>query len=150
MIPNTGKAKWLLPLIKRSIKNYPPGTNDRWASPEAFNCRCFDLDRHGIKLFIHRQNCHFPGARKHRQVLWLLHLTNEFFPLYDHIFDPFTSKVCYWNYFFIKDLIQFISTQRMDCKIIVSDFEFQSLYYVHFRTNTLWKGMNPLILSALD
>ena len=27
--------------------------------------------------------------------------------------------------------------------IIVSEFELQSCYYIHFRTNTLGKGMNP-------
>ena len=36
-----------------------------------------------------------------------------------------------------------------DCGIIVRDFELQSRYYVHFRTKTLWKGMNPLILPAM-
>ena len=29
----------------------------------------------------------------------------------------------------------------------VSKFEMQSRHYVHFRTNTLGKGMNPLILG---
>ena len=32
-----------------------------------------------------------------------------------------------------------------DCDIVVNEFELQSRYYVHFRTNTLGKGMNPLI-----
>ena len=31
------------------------------------------------------------------------------------------------------------------CDIVVSEFELQSCYYVHFRTDTLGKGMNPLI-----
>ena len=31
--------------------------------------------------------------------------------------------------------------------IVVSGFELQSRYYVHFWTNTLEKGMKPLILS---
>ena len=31
----------------------------------------------------------------------------------------------------------------MNCRLEVSEFEFQSRYYIHFRTNTLWKGMNP-------
>ena len=33
----------------------------------------------------------------------------------------------------------------MDCDIVVSDFDLQSCCYVHFRTNTLGKGMNSLI-----
>ena len=32
---------------------------------------------------------------------------------------------------------------------IVSEFVFQSRYYVHFRANTLGKGMNPLILPDM-
>ena len=32
----------------------------------------------------------------------------------------------------------------LDCGIAVSEFEFQSCYYVDFRTNTVWKGMKPL------
>ena len=30
-----------------------------------------------------------------------------------------------------------------------SEFVLQSRYYVHFRANTLVKGMNPLILPAM-
>ena len=33
--------------------------------------------------------------------------------------------------------------------IIVSEFELRSHYYVHFRTNTFGKSMNPLILPAM-
>ena len=33
--------------------------------------------------------------------------------------------------------------------IVVSEFEFHSRYYVHFRTNTLGKGMNLRILPAM-
>ena len=31
-----------------------------------------------------------------------------------------------------------------DCDPEVNEFELQSRYYVHFRTNNLGKGMNPL------
>ena len=37
----------------------------------------------------------------------------------------------------------------MDNGIVVSEFVLQSRYYVHFRTNTLEKGMNPHILPAM-
>ena len=30
----------------------------------------------------------------------------------------------------------------MDCRIVVSEFVLQLRYYVHFRANTLGKGMN--------
>ena len=32
--------------------------------------------------------------------------------------------------------------KAMDGRIVVSEFELQSRYYVHFRANTLGKGMN--------
>ena len=42
-----------------------------------------------------------------------------------------------------------VMVKAMDCGIVVSDFVLQSHYYVHFRANTLGKGMNPLILPAM-
>ena len=39
--------------------------------------------------------------------------------------------------------------KAMNCGFVVSEFVLQSLYYVHFRANTLGKGMNPLILPAM-
>ena len=40
--------------------------------------------------------------------------------------------------------------KAMDCGIVGREFVLQSRYYVHFRANTLGKGMNPLILPAMD
>ena len=37
----------------------------------------------------------------------------------------------------------------LDCNIVASEFELQSSYYVHLRTNTLGKDMNLLILLAM-
>ena len=37
-----------------------------------------------------------------------------------------------------------------NCEIVLREFELQSRYYVHFRTNALAKGMNPFILPALN
>ena len=42
-----------------------------------------------------------------------------------------------------------VMVKAMDCEIVVSEFVLQSRYYVHFQTNTLGKGMNPLILPAM-
>ena len=42
-----------------------------------------------------------------------------------------------------------VMVKAMDCGIVVSEFVLQSRYYVHFRANTLGKGMNPLILTAM-
>ena len=42
-----------------------------------------------------------------------------------------------------------VMVKAMDCGIVVREFVLQSRYYVHFRANTLGKGMNPLILPAM-
>ena len=42
-----------------------------------------------------------------------------------------------------------VTVKAMDSEIVVSGFKLQSRYYVHFRANTLGKGMNPLILPAM-
>ena len=42
-----------------------------------------------------------------------------------------------------------VMVKAMVCKIVAREFEFESRYYVHFRTNTLGKGMNPFILPAM-
>ena len=39
--------------------------------------------------------------------------------------------------------------KTMDCEIVERKFVLQSRYYVHFRANTLEKGMNPLIFPAM-
>ena len=41
-----------------------------------------------------------------------------------------------------------VRVKAIDCGIVVSEFELQSCYNVHFRTNTLGKSMNPLILPV--
>ena len=42
-----------------------------------------------------------------------------------------------------------VMVKAMDCEIVVSEFELQLHYYIHFWTNTLGKGMNLLILPAM-
>ena len=42
-----------------------------------------------------------------------------------------------------------VIVKAMDYKIVVREFELQSPYCVYFRTNTLDKDMNPLILPAM-
>ena len=42
-----------------------------------------------------------------------------------------------------------VMVKVIDCRIVVHKFILQSRYYVHFRANTLGKGMNPLILPAM-
>ena len=42
-----------------------------------------------------------------------------------------------------------VMVKSMECRIVVREFVLQSRYYVHFRANTLGKGMNPFILPAM-
>ena len=42
-----------------------------------------------------------------------------------------------------------VMVKAMDCGIVVREFVLQSRYYVHFRANTLGKGMNSLIPLAM-
>ena len=39
-----------------------------------------------------------------------------------------------------------VMVKAMHCGIVVREFVLKSRYYVHFRANTLGKGMDPLIL----
>ena len=39
-----------------------------------------------------------------------------------------------------------VMVKAMNCGIVVREFVLQSRYYIHFRANTLGKGMNPIIL----
>ena len=48
-----------------------------------------------------------------------------------------------------KGCLHGVMVKAMDCGIVVSEFVLQSRYCVHFRANTLGKGMNPLILPAM-
>ena len=49
----------------------------------------------------------------------------------------------------VREYPRSVMVKAMDCGIVVSEFVLKSRYYVHFRANTLGKGMNPLILSAM-
>ena len=42
-----------------------------------------------------------------------------------------------------------VMVKSMDCANVVCEFILQLRYYIHFRANTLGKGMNPLILPAI-
>ena len=42
-----------------------------------------------------------------------------------------------------------LRAKAMDGANVVSEFVLQSRYYVHFRANTLGKGMKPFILPAM-
>ena len=52
-------------------------------------------------------------------------------------------------YIYIEGCPRGVMVKAMDCGIVVREFVLQLRYYVHFRANTLGKGMNPLILPAM-
>ena len=43
-----------------------------------------------------------------------------------------------------------VAANVLDCAVVVSEFEPQSCYYDYFRTNTLWRGINSLMLPAMS
>ena len=42
-----------------------------------------------------------------------------------------------------------VMVKPINCRIVVSEFELKSHYYVHFQNNTVGKGMNPFILPDM-
>ena len=43
-----------------------------------------------------------------------------------------------------------VMAKALESGIVVREFELQSRYYVHFRTNTLRKGVNPLNFPSMS
>ena len=72
-------------------------------------------------------------------ILFHAFMRNRAYPLL------FTGRVYKNLSTFIKGCRRGVMFKAMDCGIVVSELELQSRYYVHFRANTLGKGMNPLI-----
>ena len=54
----------------------------------------------------------------------------------------------HWFYLAFNGNSRGIVANVLDCDIVVSEFEHHSPYYVHFRTNTLGEGVNPLITPS--
>ena len=61
--------------------------------------------------------------------------------------NPFISQKNVLNS--IRGCPRGVMVKVTDCRIVVSEFVLQSRYYVHFWTNRLGKGMNPLILPSM-
>ena len=59
------------------------------------------------------------------------------------------SCFCYLTLILLRGCPRGVMVKAMDCGIGVREFVLQSRCYVHFRANTLGKGMNPLILIAM-
>ena len=54
------------------------------------------------------------------------------------------NELTFWQFKYSHGL-----SEGCPCGIIVTEFELQLHYYIHFQINTLGKGMNPLILPAM-
>ena len=81
--------------------------------------------------------------------IWVYKYKNKYtfyLNLYNFIFSA--SRASYW---IAPEIIhgcpRGVMVKARYCGIVVREFVLQSRYYVHFRANTLGKGMNPLILS---
>ena len=69
--------------------------------------------------------------------------------------QPFQIK---WEVYFSKNcvarlydcVVMILHASAYEYTTVVSEFELQPRYYVHFRANTLGKGMNPLMLPAMS
>ena len=46
-----------------------------------------------------------------------------------------------------KDIFNVVEANVLNCDIVASKFELQSVYYIHFQTDSLEKGMHFLITS---
>ena len=55
------------------------------------------------------------------------------------------TTIKYYKQFISLRCPRGVMVKAMDYGIVVSEFELHSRYYVHFLTNTLGKGMNPLL-----
>ena len=70
---------------------------------------------------------------------------------------PFSSVVRIYQifsyniyvYFLVGGSTRDVVASVLPCDLIVSEFEFQSLHYLHFRTNISKKCMNYFILSPM-
>ena len=87
---------------------------------------------------------------------WIMRYPDgEHSPLLLQIYRPIGItyyRLALYNHCFtvaLSECTRGVMVKAMDCGIVVSEFELQSLHYVHFRTNTLGKVKNPLSLSAM-
>ena len=93
------------------------------------------------------------------QIKWEVYFSKELFPLVFIVLNMFLHASAYE--YVTPQMVHIFSksssrgcprgvlVKAMDCGIVVREFVLQSRYYVHFRANTLGKGMNPFILPAM-
>ena len=69
-------------------------------------------------------------------------------PIFLYLFLSFTIWLCTIESFIVFNPYG-VDANVQDCDILTSEFELQSRYYVHFRTNIHGKGVKPLIFPAI-
>ena len=87
-----------------------------------------------------------------KHILWITVLNEQLLIFFSHLNG-------FINFYLIRIILFTINQsglclhgvmfKALDFRIVVSEFELQSCYYVHFRTNTFGKGMKLLILPAM-
>ena len=65
-----------------------------------------------------------------------------------HIFQLFTILIFTW--FTNRVSSRWVMAKVLDCGFVISEFELQSCYYIHFWIKALWKVMNSLIPLDMD
>ena len=103
------------------------------------------VEKRGLKMaeLAHTQEPRYESAVKH--LLCFIHHSLI-------LLDWYRATSSHWiilaSPHFLTGCPRGVMVKAMDCGIVVREFVLQSRYYVHFRANTLGKGMNPLILPA--
>ena len=116
---SVGEDKFLIKNIFTELKNWSWGTFCQWQRDWVYTNLYVEL--------VNKFRC--------RQIFSL----SSLFVLHLEYLLPESFKGCPRS----------VMVKAMDCRIVVREFVLQSRYYVHFRANTLRKGMNPLILPAM-
>ena len=75
--------------------------------------------------------------------VWILAQPNQSTCSCVEIF-PNLKRLTYMSQLILRGCHRGVMVKAMDCGIVFSEFELLSRYYVHFRTNTLGKGTDPL------
>ena len=76
------------------------------------------------------------------RIFWMFHC------IFKKLLFYFSITMCFHSFTW-RGYPRGVMVKAMGCGIVVHEFVLQSRYYVHFRANTLGKGMNPLILPAI-
>ena len=102
----------------------------------------------GILSWIHRLFSFYCQFCNSLGILSFAKCSNSlfsYFKIYECMYTPIKSikTICFC---FFEGVPCGVMVKAMDCRIVISEFELQLYYCIHFWTNTLGKGMNLLIL----